>query len=160
MVRSVLTLVLAWLLVDLPRSLGMHGEPPEPVMASNGRFGPYVKCGAETRSLPAEISPLDVTLEQAQALLAQPKQRGRGRGAAAPKEPLKVFEKSPVTNEPVRLLSGRYGPYVTDGTTNASLPRTASPEELTFAEALSLLAARADQAPAKKKRPARGKRSK
>jgi len=160
MVPADVTLELAMRLLSLPRTLGTHGEKAEPVVVSNGRFGPYVKCGAETRSLPADVSPLDATFEQALALLAEPKQRGRGRGAAAPKEPLKVFENSPVTKEPVRLLAGRYGPYVTDGTTNASLPRTSPPEELTFAEALSLLATRAEQAPAKKKRPVRGKKSK
>ena len=110
-------------------------------MAYNGRFGPYVKCGDETRSLPADVSPLDVTLEQAVELLAQPKTRGRG--AAAKKEPLKVFDESPVTGNKVQLLDGRYGPYLTDGETNASLPKGASVEELTFAEALELLAARA-----------------
>jgi DNA topoisomerase-1 len=119
-------------------------------MAFNGRFGPYVKCGEETRSLPAEISPLDVTFDQAAHLLAQPKQHGRGRGAAK-KEPLKVFEASPVTGEKVQLLDGRYGPYVTDGTTNASVPKGTSVDELTFDEALELLAARAAAGPSKKK---------
>ena len=69
----------------------------------NGRFGPYVKCGEETRSLPAELSPLDVTLEQALELLAQPKAARRGFGAK--KEPLKVFDDSPVTKQPVQLLT-------------------------------------------------------
>ncbi len=119
-------------------------------MAYNGRFGPYVKCGEETRSLPADISPLDVTLEQALHLLAQPKAHGRGR-AAAKREPLKVFEASPVTSEKVQLLDGRYGPYVTDGETNASLPKGTSIEELTFNEALDLLAARAAAGPPKRK---------
>ena len=119
-------------------------------MAFNGRFGPYVKCGEETRSLPADVSPLDVTLEQAVELLAQPKTRGRG--AAAKREPLKVFDASPVTGKKVQLLDGRYGPYVTDGETNASLPKGTSVEELTQAEALDLLAARAALGPSKKKR--------
>jgi DNA topoisomerase-1 len=137
-------------LLSLPRTLGDHSTLNAPIMAFNGRFGPYVKCGEETRSLPAEISPLDVTFDQAVYLLAQPKQRGRGRGAAK-KEPLKVFENSPVTGEKVQLLDGRYGPYVTDGTTNASVPKGTSVEELTFNEALELLAARAAAGPPKKK---------
>jgi DNA topoisomerase-1 len=91
-----------------------------------------------------------VTLEQAVHLLAQPKTRGRG--AAAKREPLKVFEASPVTGKPVQLLDGRYGPYVTDGETNASLPKGSAPEELTLAEALDLLAARAALGPSKQKR--------
>jgi DNA topoisomerase-1 len=137
-------------LLSLPRNLGDHPQLGQPVMAFNGRFGPYVKCGEETRSLPAEISPIDVTLEQAIHLLAQPKQRGRGR-AAAKREPLKVFDESPITKQKVQLLDGRYGPYVTDGETNASVPKGTSVEELTFQEALDLLAARAAAGPSKRK---------
>ena len=142
-------LELALKLLSLPRTLGEHPESKEPVVAYNGRFGPYVKCGTETRTLPAEISPLDVTLQQALELLAQPKTRGR-RGA--PKEPIKVFEASPVTEEPIKLLDGRYGPYVTDGQTNASLPKGAQVDEVTFETAVQLLAERAARAPAKKKK--------
>ncbi len=82
-------------------------------------------------------------------LLAQPKAGGRGRGAVK-REPLKVFAASPVTNNPVQLLSGRYGPYVTDGATNASLPRGTAPEELTFEYALNLLKVRAEQGPSER----------
>jgi DNA topoisomerase-1 len=137
-------------LLSLPRNLGDHPQHKAPVMAYNGRFGPYVKCGEETRSLPAELSPLEVTLEQAVHLLAQPKAPGRGR-AAAKREPLKVFDASPVTGKPVQLLDGRYGPYVTDGATNASLPKGTAIDELTFNEALDLLAARAAAGPATRK---------
>jgi DNA topoisomerase-1 len=100
--------------------------------------------------LPADISPLNVSLEQALQLLAQPKTHGRGR-AAAKREPLKIFDASPVTGQKVQLLDGRYGPYVTDGETNASLPKGAEPEELSFQEALDLLAARAAAGPPKRK---------
>jgi DNA topoisomerase-1 len=137
-------------LLSLPRNLGNRLESGEPVMAYNGRFGPYVKSGEETRSLPADISPLEVTLEQALHLLAQPKTHGRGR-AAAKREPLKVFDESPVTKQKVQLLDGRYGPYVTDGETNASVPKGTSVDELTFQEALDLLAARAAAGPPKRK---------
>ncbi len=139
-------------LLLLPRTLGNHPQTGEPVLAHNGRYGPYVKCGAETRSLPDDCSPLDVTLEQALALLAQPKAR---RGAASRREPIKVFDVSPVTSQPVRLMQGRYGPYVSDGVTNASLPRGASPEEVTIEYALNLLKARAEAGPAR--RPGRKK---
>ncbi len=141
-------------LLSLPRELGNNAEG-EPVVAHNGRFGPFVKCGSETRSLPAEISPLDVTLAQALELLAKPKASRRGFGA--PKEPLRVFDESPVTKEKVQLLDGRYGPYVTDGETNASLPKDANPQELTFEQALELLANRAAVAPKKKKKTAKKK---
>lgn len=138
-------------LLSLPRKLGVHPKLEAEITAYNGRFGPYVKAGDETRSLPADVSPLDVTLEQAIDLLNQPKQRGRGR--AAPKPPLKVFEeKSPVTDTQIQLLDGRYGPYVTDGETNASLPKGMSPEELDFNEAVNLLAARAAAGGSKKKK--------
>ncbi len=137
-------------LLQLPRNLGQHPQLNEPVTAFNGRYGPYVKCGEETRSLPADVSPLDVTLDQAVHLLSQPKVHGRGR-AAAKREPLKVFEASPVTGQKVQLLDGRYGPYVTDGETNASLPKGTAQEELTFSEALSLLAARAAAGPSKRR---------
>jgi DNA topoisomerase-1 len=143
-------LALALKLLSLPRNLGDHPELKEPVMAQDGRYGPYIKCGKETRSLPSEISPLDVTFEKAIELLKEPKTRGRGR--AAPKDPIKTFEKSPVTDEPIKLLDGRYGPYVTDGTTNASLSKGTSPEELTFEQAVNLLAERAARAPLKKKK--------
>ena len=127
-------------LLSLPRTLGEDPKTNAPVEAFNGRFGPYVKCGDETRSLPAEMSPIEVTLEQALELLAQPKTR-RGRGA--PKEPMKVFDESPVTGEPIKMLDGRFGPYVTDGTTNASLPKGTDVESVTFDVAVQLLADRA-----------------
>ena len=152
------TFELALKLLTLPRTLGDHLEQKEPIVAYNGKFGPYIKCGAETRSLPRELSPLDVTLQQAVELLAQPKARGRGR--AAPREPLKTFEASPVTTQPVKLLAGRYGNYVTDGTTNATLPKGITPEELTFQQALDLLAERAARGPSVKRgRGGRGRTS-
>jgi DNA topoisomerase-1 len=113
-----------------------------------------VKSGKESRSLPNDLLPTDVTLEQALHLLSQPKTRGRGR--AAP-EPLKVFDPSPVTKQPIKLLSGRYGAYVTDGETNATLPRDIAPENCTFPDAVRLLEVRAAKGPPVKK--ARRKKS-
>ena len=146
-------LPLALRLLSLPRTLGQHPESNEPVVAQNGRFGPYVKCGSETRSLPDDLSPLDVTLPQALELLATPKTRGRS--AATAKEPLRTLGQSPVTEQPVRLLDGRYGPYVTDGTTNASLPKDAVPSEVSLDFALQLLATRAAEKPATKRKAAK-----
>ncbi len=139
-------------LLSLPRNLGINPENSETVTAYNGRFGPYVKCGEETRSLPAGVSPLEVTLQEALELLKQPKAMRRGFGAK--KEPLKVFDPSPVTKQPIQLLDGRYGLYVTDGVTNASLPKNTTPEEVTIEFALRILAERAAAGPSKKK-PAR-----
>ncbi|PQO25127.1 type I DNA topoisomerase [Blastopirellula marina] len=136
-------------LLSLPREVGLHPDDQKPIVAYNGRFGPYVKWNDETRSLPADISPIEIEMEKALELLAQPKTRG-GRGA--PKEPLKTLDKSPVTEEVIKVMDGRYGPYVTDGETNASLPKGASPDELTMEVALQLLAERAAKGGTKKKK--------
>ncbi len=134
-------------LLSLPRQLGADPQTSQPVIASNGPYGPYVKSADETRSIPENLSPLDITLQQALELLAQPKAR---RGASRRKEPIQVFPVSPVTGQEVKLLEGRYGPYVTDGQTNASLPRGADPSATTFEQALELLAARAARGPSRK----------
>jgi len=145
-----LTLEMACKLLELPRTLGVNPENNEPVQAFDGRYGPYVKCEKETRSLPAGVSPLEVTFDEAITLLKQPKTRGR-RGA--PKEPLRMFEKpSPITEQEVKILDGRFGPYVTDGETNASLRKGMEPKEMTFEAALDLLAERAAKGPTKKKK--------
>ena len=132
-------------LLSLPRSLGPHPQTGNEIIVHNGRYGPYIKCAEETRSLPTDMSPLDLTMEQALHLLAQ--EKTGGRRARVVKEPIKQFEASPVTGEPVKLLEGRYGPYVTDGTTNASVPKGVAPDSVTFEQALELLADRAVQAP-------------
>ncbi len=149
MVPETVDLPTALKLLSLPRNLGHHPKQNEPVMAFNGRYGPYIKCGDETRSLPADVSPLDVELPQAVEILKQPK--APGRGGAKKREPLKIFDESPVTGVKVQLLDGRYGPYVTDGETNASLPRSTIPEELSFNEALDLLVERKAKGGTKKK---------
>ncbi|TWU35863.1 type I DNA topoisomerase [Novipirellula artificiosorum] len=151
-----LTLETACKLLLLPRTLGTNPENGEPVQAFDGRYGPYVKCEKETRSLPAGVSPLEVTFDEAITLLKQPKTRGR----AAPKEPLRTYEKpSPVTEQEVKILDGRYGPYVTDGETNASLRKGMEPNEMTFEAALDLLAERAAKGPTKKKKKATKKKA-
>ncbi len=147
------TLEVALRLLSLPRELGVHPESGNPIVAQNGRFGPYIKCGDDTRSLPAGLSPIDVTLEQALELLAQPKAARRGFGAK--REPLKVLDESPVTKQKIELFEGRYGLYLSDGETNASLPKGAVVDELTHAQALELLAARAAMGPSKKKKASR-----
>ncbi len=137
-------------LLSLPRTLGVHPESSEPIISQNGRFGPYIKCGTDTRSLPAGVSPIEVTLSEALELLAQPKAARRGFGA--PREPLRTLDASPITGEPIKLLEGRYGFYVTDGVTNASLPKETKPDELTLPQALDLLAIRAAAGPSTKKK--------
>ena len=148
------TVEVALKLLSLPRMLGVREADGEKITVYNGRFGPYVKAGTDTRSLPATMSPLEITLPEALELLAQPKAQKRGFGAA--RTPLKVLGESPVTKQPVNLFEGRYGPYVTDGVSNASLPKDTSIEDATLEMALPLLAARAAAGPSvKKKRPAK-----
>ena len=132
-------------LLTLPRVLGeLDGVE---VTAQNGRYGPYIKKGSDSRSLETEEQLFTVTLDEAAALLAQPKQRGRRAAAAAP---LRELGNDPVSGKPMVVREGRYGPYVTDGETNASLRRGDSIEELTDERAAELLADRRARGPAKK----------
>jgi DNA topoisomerase-1 len=124
-------------LLTLPRSL--EGSDGEEIVVANGRYGPYVKKGSETRSLESEEQLLTLTAEQAEAVLAQPKQR-RGRGA--PKPPLRELGPDPQSGKPLVVKEGRFGPYVTDGETNASLRRGDTPEAITLERAVELLAER------------------
>ena len=142
-------------LLALPRSLGSHPDTGEEVISTNGRYGPYVKSGDEIRSIPAHLSsPLDITLEQAVGLLRQPKSRRRSASKPAM---IKKLGKHPVSEKEITLLSGRYGPYVTDGQINASLPKGMSPQEITIDGAVGLLKARASRlASGKSTKPRRG----
>jgi DNA topoisomerase-1 len=138
------TLDEALALLALPRVVG-EADGVE-ITAQNGRYGPYLKKGADTRSLESERQIFEVTLEQAEAIFAQPKRRGRG----AAKAPLAELGAHPDSGAPVRVLDGRFGPYVTDGTTNASLPRGVVPEELGLDQAVELLRERAARGPSKR----------
>jgi DNA topoisomerase-1 len=138
--EETITLEAALKLLSLPRELG-HGDDGEAILANLGRFGPYVKQGSEFRSLEDSDDVYTVSLERAKELLAQPKKSMR-RARQAPKE-LKALGKHPESGEAVRVLDGRYGPYVTDGTTNASVPKGLQVEALTMAAAVELLNARA-----------------
>jgi DNA topoisomerase I len=141
--EDTITLADALMLLSLPRELGT-GDDGEAIIANLGRFGPYVKQGSEFRSLDATDDVYTVSLERARELLAQPKKSMR-RQRAAPKE-LRAMGAHPESGEAVRILDGRYGPYVTDGTTNASLPKGLAPESVTMEQAKELLEARAGSA--------------
>jgi DNA topoisomerase-1 len=138
------TLEQALQLLTLPRTLGESDG--EEVLAANGRYGPYVKKGKESRSLDTEEQLFTITLDEALAKLAEPKQRGRR--AAAP--PLKELGNDPVSGKPVVLKEGRFGPYVTDGETNASLRAGDSVESISPERAYELLQIRRDNPPAKR----------
>jgi DNA topoisomerase-1 len=142
-----ITLDQALTLLTLPRVVGhLDGEE---VTAQNGRFGPYIKKGTDSRSLASEDELLTITIEQAKEVFAQPKVRGRGRAAAAP--PLRELGEDPGSKKPVVVKEGRFGPYVTDGETNASLRKGDSVESITIERAAELLAERRARGPAPKR---------
>jgi DNA topoisomerase-1 len=140
------TLEQALQLLTLPRTVGTSPEGEE-IQALNGRYGPYVKKGTDSRSLPSEEALFTITLEDALAIFAQPKQRGRAAAAA----PLKELGVDPVSQGPVTVREGRFGPYVTDGEHNASLRKGDDIESITLERAAELLADRRERAPMKKK---------
>lgn len=126
-------------LLTLPRVVGNDPTSGEEITAQNGRYGPYLKKGTDSRSLGNEDELFTVTLEQALALYAQPKTRGRQSAAAAP---LRELGKDPATDKPMVIKDGRFGPYVTDGETNASLRKGDAVESITDERAAELLADR------------------
>ena len=128
-------------LLSLPRVVGKDAEGNE-ITAQNGRYGPYLRKDTDSRSLASEEQIFTITLEQAEAIFAQPKLRGRQS-----KPPLAELGAHPESGAPVRILDGRFGPYVTDGTTNASIPRGMDPKNVTLEEATTLLAERAARGP-------------
>ncbi|MBN0048744.1 type I DNA topoisomerase [Streptomyces actuosus] len=132
-------------LMSLPRVVGTDADGQE-VTAQNGRYGPYLKKGTDSRSLQSEEQIFTITLEEAQAIYAQPKQRGR----AAAKPPLKELGEDPVSGKPVVVKDGRFGPYVTDGETNATLRSGDSVEAITPERGFELLAEKRAKGPAKK----------
>ena len=146
-------------LLSLPRKIGVHPTNNEEVFATNGRYGPYVYAGKETRSLTADLSPLKVTLDEALALLNKPKERGPG-GVRKKREALKTLGKHPGNGEEVKILDGRFGPYVTDGSVNASLQRGTSIEEVTLDMAVEMLREKEAAGPRKKKSKRKAKKKK
>ncbi len=135
-------------LLSLPRTLGeLDGEP---VTAQNGRYGPYVKKGTDSRSLESEDQLFTLTLAEAKEMFAQPKPRGRGARATAP--PLRELGADPATGKPMVIKDGRFGPYVTDGETNASLRKGDEVAAITVQRAAELLADRRTAPPAPRRR--------
>ncbi|QNQ89460.1 type I DNA topoisomerase [Corynebacterium poyangense] len=138
-------------LLTLPREVGVDPSDGEMITAQNGRYGPYLKKGNDSRSLGSEEQIFEITLEEARRIYAEPKRRGRTPGQA----PLKVLGDNDVSGKPMTVKDGRFGPYVTDGETNASLRKGDRPETMTDARANQLLSERrakvADSAGAVKK---------
>jgi DNA topoisomerase-1 len=134
-------------LLSLPRVVGADPESGEPITAQNGRYGPYLKRGNDSRSLATEDQIFDITLEDALKIYAEPKRRG-GQGASAP--PLRELGNDPASGKPMVIKDGRFGPYVTDGETNASLRKGDDVLSITDQRAAELLADRRARGPAKR----------
>jgi DNA topoisomerase-1 len=134
-------------LLSLPRVVGVDPANGEEITAQNGRYGPYLKRGTDSRSLATEEQMFTVTLEEALKIYAEPKRRGR-QGAATP--PLRELGVDPVSEKPMVIKDGRFGPYVTDGETNASLRKGDDVLSITDARASELLADRRARGPVKK----------
>jgi DNA topoisomerase-1 len=143
-----LTLDDALKLLSLPREVGVDPSDGEMITAQNGRYGPYLTKGNDSRSLESEDQIFAITLDEAVAIYSQPKQWGR-RGAAKP--PLATFGDDPISGKPMVVKDGRFGPYVTDGETNATIPAGVAIETLTEERAIELLAEKRAKGPAPKK---------
>jgi DNA topoisomerase-1 len=140
-----LDLAIALKLLSLPREVGLHPETGKPIVANLGRYGPYLLHDGKYANLKETAELFEIGMNAAVVKLAEPKGAAR-RGSA---EPLAVLGAHPETGAEVKVLSGRFGPYVSDGTTNANVPKASDPKALTLAEAVELLAARAALGPAK-----------
>jgi DNA topoisomerase-1 len=141
MTESDVTLEQALKLLSLPRVVGLHPDDNEPIVTNFGRFGPYVKHGDEFRSLESDEGVFTIPFDAALALLRAPKPSRRRQ---TQKRVLRELTKGETT---LRVLDGRFGPYVTDGRINASIPRGAKPEAVTFEQAVELLEARRNAVP-------------
>lgn len=158
MTPGTLTLADALGLLSLPRTLGKDAAGAD-VTASNGRYGPYVRGGDQSRTVPPELSVLSLTLAQALDLLAKP-QTGKSSASRSRPSALRELGADPVSGAPIKLMDGRFGAYVTDGTTNATIPKGTAPENLTAEEAIELLARRREAGPSKGRFAKRGRGAK
>lgn len=143
---ATVTLEDALKLLSLPRVVGKDAEGVE-ITAQNGRYGPYLKKGTDSRSLETEAQLFTITEEEALALYAQPKRRGR----AAAKPPIAELGVDPTSEKPIVIKDGRFGMYITDGTTNVTLRKDESPETMTHERAVERLAEKRAKGPAKRK---------
>ena len=123
------------------------------ITAQNGRYGPYLKKGTDTRSIDSEEKIFEIDVEGAVARFAEPKYAGRRQASA-----LKTFDEDPVSGKPILLKDGRFGPYVTDGEINATVPRGMPLDDLNFEQAVQLIADRRAKGPAVKRKPAAKKK--
>jgi DNA topoisomerase-1 len=145
-----LTVEMAEQLLSLPREIGMHPETGKPITASIGRYGPYLAHDGKYAKLASTGEVFETGMNAAVAKLADAASGG-GRQRGASREPIAMLGKHPASGGEIKLMAGRYGPYVTDGTTNATLPKGADPKTVTVDEAVRLIDERAAKGPGKKK---------
>ena len=153
-----LDLEMALKLLSLPRTIGAHPESGNPITASIGRYGPYLAHDGKYARLQSTREVFETGMNAAVVRLAEAA-AGGGRPQRGSREPLKVLGKHPRTEAEIKLMEGRYGAYVTDGTTNATLPKSVEKEAITLEEAAQLIDARAAAAPAKGKKKAPAKKA-
>jgi DNA topoisomerase-1 len=146
-----ITLEEALRLLTLPRTVGADPETGEEIQAANGRYGPYLRRGKESRSLENEEQLFTITLDEAAALLREPKRRGRANSTA----PLRELGEDPETKRQIVVKDGRFGPFVSDGEVNATLRKDDNPDEVTLLRALELITEKRAKGPAPKKRAAK-----
>jgi DNA topoisomerase-1 len=146
-------------LLSLPREIGAHPESGKPITASIGRYGPYLAHDGKYARLNSTAEVFETGMNAAVAKLADAASGG-GRQSAS-REPIAVLGAHPSSGKEIKVMSGRYGPYVTDGTTHATLPKTADPKSVTLEQAVEWIDAKAAKSPASKgrKKPARKKKS-
>jgi DNA topoisomerase-1 len=137
-------------LLTLPRTIGPHPETGEPITASIGRYGPYLAHSGKYAKLGGTREVFETGMNTAVTLLAEAANRG-GAGGRAKADAIKTLGAHPTSGGEIKVMPGRYGPYVTDGTTNATLPKDLKPEDVTEEQAIALIDARAAKGPAKKK---------
>ena len=154
-----LDLEMALKLLHLPRTIGQHPETGKDIAASIGRYGPYLVHDGKYARLSSTAEVFETGMNAAVVKLAEAAAGGGRPARGAARAPLKVLGAHPRTEAELRLMEGRYGPYVTDGTTNATLPKTVAPDQLTLEEAAQLIDARAAAAPAKPKKKAPAKKA-
>jgi DNA topoisomerase I len=153
--QETLTLDKALALLALPRTVGQHPETGKAILANIGRYGPYLQHDGKYGKLRSTDEVLTIGMNHAVAILAGERSRTSGKeggGARSAPAAIQDLGESPVTGKSIRVLAGRYGPYVTDGATNATLPKTLSPEQVTREEALALLEEKAAKAPSSAKK--------
>ncbi len=137
-------------LLALPREIGPHPESGKPITASIGRYGPYLAHDGKYAKLSSTRDVFETGMNAAVTLLAEAANRKSGEGRAKA-EAIKTLGAHPTSGGEIKVMPGRYGPYVTDGTTNATLPKDIKPEDVTESQAIELIDARAAKGPAKKK---------